>query len=573
MVDFDKWVPKDELKFDNKSLDIIKSNENIAVLAGPGAGKTEILAQKACFILETELCVWPYNILSISRKRESASNIKDRVSLRCGSVLSERFHSFTIEAFTKSIVDRFMYILPKHEQPDENYGLVFNSWDRSFPKFLSFDDLTLTAVKIVKASSSLMKSIRATYRYVFIDEFQDLNGHQYDFVKLLFCDTDSVVTVVGDTKQAIMKFANALPDGFLKFELDFQAKLKVIYTNFRASPELKGFIDCVGHNWWPIESENPNTTGLNRTLDKEDYWMLLFQDEKHEAEQLSLKIQHWIDKEGIKPEEIAVLFRVNTSCNYSKSISQALLKLSILSINESNVQDHLSEPVGRVLIALLSLLTRPRDGNSWESLRESYLYCRSSGGSDYEDYELNKILEFISNNRYYNDGADKSFDELLESVVKFMNEFFYENLRNTWTQYRQGSFMEDTFHGLLNELKDARRMSPSWAAAVDLISGVGAVRMMTIHKSKGLEFTAVILVGLEDYSFFRRDFNQKKLDEERSTIFVALSRAKSKLLISCARNRAHYGKSKFTHVTSIINELAQCGLSRQQVEKSKLLTI
>ncbi|MCD9527567.1 UvrD-helicase domain-containing protein [Photobacterium carnosum] len=573
MVDFDKWVPKDGLKFDNKSSDIIKSNENIAVLAGPGAGKTEILAQKACFILETELCVWPYNILSISRKRESASNIKDRVSLRCGSVLSERFHSFTIEAFTKSIVDRFMYILPKHEQPDENYKIVFNPWDRSFPKALSFDDLTLTALKIVKASSSLMKSIRATYKYVFIDEFQDLNGHQYDFVKLLFCDTDSIVTVVGDTKQAIMKFANALPDGFLKFELDFQAKLKVIYTNFRASPELKGFIDRIGYNWWPIEFGNPSAMSVNGSLDKEDYSMLLFQDEKHEAVQLSLKIQHWINEKGIKPEEISVLFRVNTNSNYSKTISQELLKLGILSINESNVQDYLSEPVGKVLIALLSLLTRTRDVNSWESLRDTYLYCRSGDNSNYEDYELNNILEFISNNRYYNGGADKSFDELLDSVVDFMNEFFYENLRNTWPQYRQGSFMEDTFHDLLNELRDARLMSSSWAGAVDLISGVGAVRMMTIHKSKGLEFIAVILVGLEDYSYFRRDFNQKKLDEERSTIFVALSRAKSKLLISCAQNRAHYGKSKFTHITSIINDLAQCGLSKQRVEKSELLSL
>lgn len=573
MVDIDKWVPKDGLSFDNKSLDIIKSNENIAVLAGPGAGKTEILAQKACFILETELCVWPYNIISISRKRESASNIKDRVSLRCGSVLSERFHSFTIEAFTKSIVDRFMYILPKHEQPDENYKIVFNHWESSFPKSLSFDDLTLTAQKIAKASSSLMKSIRATYKYVFIDEFQDLNSHQYDFVKLLFCDTNSVVTVVGDTKQAIMKFANALPDGFQKFELDFKAKLKVIYTNFRSSPELKGFIDCIGHNWWPIESKNPNTTSLNKTLDKKNYSMLLFNNEVHEAVQLALKIQYWIDKEGIKPEEIAILFRVNTNCNYSKFISQELLKLGILSINESNVQDHLSEPIGRILIALLSLLTRVRDVKSWECLRDTYLHCRPSGGTDYEDYELNNILEFISKNRYYNDGADKSFDEMLNSVVDFMNEFFYENLRNTWAQYKQGSFMEDTFFGLLNELKDARLMSSSWAGAVDLIAGVGAVRMMTIHKSKGLEFTAVILIGLEDYSYFRKDFNQKKLDEERSTIFVALSRAKSKLLISCSRNRAHYGKSKFTHVTSIINDLAQYGLSKQQVEKSNLLNI
>ncbi|PML43998.1 UvrD-helicase domain-containing protein, partial [Vibrio sp. 10N.261.52.A1] len=431
MIDASVWEPKDGLKFDDKSLDIIKSNNNIAVLAGPGAGKTEILAQKACFILETELCSWPYNILSISRKRESASNIKERVSLRCGNLLSERFHSFTIEAFTKSIVDRFTYVLPKHEQPSEDYSLVFNHWESSFPKKLSFDDITLTAIKIVKASPNLMKSIRATYKYVFIDEFQDLNGHQYDFVKLLFCESDSVVTIVGDTKQAIMKFAHALPDGFVKFEVDFKAQPIVIYTNFRASPELKCFIDSVGSAWWPINSDISKANSQYDKLNKEDYSMLRFENEDHEAKQLSLKIKHWIEEEGIKPEDIAVLFRVNTNNNYSRNLSKRLLDLGILSVNESNVQDHLSEPLGKVMISLLSLLTRSRDVDSWESLRDSYLYCRS-GSSDYEDFELSKILDFISNHKYYKEGDHKSFDDLLSDTVDFMNEFFYDNLRNTW---------------------------------------------------------------------------------------------------------------------------------------------
>ncbi|CAM3845425.1 MULTISPECIES: UvrD-helicase domain-containing protein [Pseudoalteromonas] len=566
MIDTSMWEPKDGLEFDKKSLDIIKCENNIAIMAGPGAGKTEILAQKACFLLETELCSWPYNILSISRKRESASNIKDRVSLRCGNVLSDRFYSFTIEAFTKSIVDRFMHILPKHEQPNEDYKLVFNSKQSNFKDKLTFDQLTIIALKIVKSSSTLMSSIRATYKFVFIDEFQDLNGHQYDFVKELFCESQSVITVVGDTKQAIMKFANALPDGFVRFESDFNADLKRIYTNFRTTPELKQFIDYTGNNWWPIDSNSViyNTEGI--PLNKRDYSLLIFDDEAHEAKQLSLKIKKWIVEDRIKPEEIAILFRANTNNTYSKNLNIALLEQNILSVNESNIQDYISEPLGKVLVSLLCLLTRPRDVKAWECLRDSYVYC-SSSNSRHNDFVLTTILNKIGKANFYGEGEAKSFDELFDITTKIMNEFFDENLKKNWVQYQQGTLMKETFHGVLEELKEAKKISCSWASAVDLISGVGAVRMMTIHKSKGLEFEAVILLGLEDYSYFRFGMNQKKLDEERSTVFVGLSRAKSKLLISSAIHRQHSGPSSYAHVNSIISDLAKFGMNKLRVNK------
>jgi len=572
MIDASVWEPKGGLKFDDKSLGIIKCNSNISIMAGPGAGKTEILAQKACFILETELCAWPYNILSISRKRESASNIKNRVSLRCGKVLSERFHSFTIEAFTKSIVDRFMYVLHKHEQLSDGYELVYNVRDSNFKDKLTFDQLTILALKIVHFSPDLMSTIRATYKYIFIDEFQDLNGHQYNFVKAIFCKSQSVVTVVGDTKQAIMKFANALPDGFIKFERDFQAELKVIHTNFRSSPELKRFIDNIGNEWWPMLNVNIEANIDYAKLNKDNYSLFGFDDEEHEAKQLSLKIKQWIDKDNIRPEEIAVLFRVNSNNYYSQNISNELLNLGVLSVNESNLQDYLSEPLGKILISLLTLFTRTRNVDAWECLRDLYLHCYSSNSFD-EDYKLSQILEFINNSKYYNEGADKTFENLLDDSVKFMNDFFHEKLDEVWIQYKQGTLRDDTFHGILDELKEAKNLSSSWTEAVDLISGVGAVRMMTIHKSKGLEFEAVILLGLEDCSYFRFGMTSKKLDEERSTIFVALSRAKSKLLISSALNRKHTGQSEFIHVNTIINDLTKFGINKMRVETSDALKI
>ncbi|MFW1121668.1 UvrD-helicase domain-containing protein [Vibrio parahaemolyticus] len=558
----DTWVPKDGLTFDDKSLEIIQSNANLAVWAGPGAGKTEILAQKACFLLETELCEWPFSILSISRKREAASNLKERVQLRCGNELSERFHSFTIEAFTKSIVDRFMCVLPKHRQPSSDYEITSGS--SNFPKSLNFDHITSIALEICNSSSDLMASLRVAYKYVFIDEFQDLNGVQYEFVKTLFCNTESVVTVVGDSKQAIMKFAKALPDGFYRFERDFNAELKVIYSNFRATPELKTYLNCLGSLWWPINDKSSSPQTQTIALNPNDYAILVYHDEEQEAEQLALRIAQWVNEDGIKPDDIAVLFRINTNNNYGYHISNALLKCGVLSFDETAMQDHLSEPLGKIVVSFLKLLTRTRDIPSWECLRDLYLYSHPKCGR-HEDYELSTLLYYISNVR--DNMQDKAFgvEHIREVTNQFIDEFFCEYLGHAWSQYGHKVFVTETINGVLSELEKARLKTASWADAVDLISGVNAVRMMTIHKSKGAEFEAVILLGFEDFPFFRFGMSHSKLDEERSSVFVALSRAKSRLLVSSAKRRQHTGPSSYAHIRNIMDDMVKLGMVGQRV--------
>src|SRR5215468_11328786 len=83
----------------------VRSSSNTVVVAGPGAGKTELLAQRACFLLQTGTCEWPFRILAISFKRDAARNLGDRVRLRCGHELSARFDSFTFDSFAKRLVD------------------------------------------------------------------------------------------------------------------------------------------------------------------------------------------------------------------------------------------------------------------------------------------------------------------------------------------------------------------------------------------------------------------------------------------------------------------------------------
>src|SRR5690554_3923605 len=125
-IDIEKWEPSDNMKLEDNALITAKSDYNTLVVAGPGAGKTELLAQRACFLLETNKCVYPKRILAISFKRDAAYNLKNRVEKRCGEKLSKRFDSLTFDAFSKLILDQFYRGLPNGYKINYPYDVVLN---------------------------------------------------------------------------------------------------------------------------------------------------------------------------------------------------------------------------------------------------------------------------------------------------------------------------------------------------------------------------------------------------------------------------------------------------------------
>ena len=112
----DEWTPVDVDSLEPAANIVVRSRTNSIVVAGPGAGKTELLAQRACFLLQTGTCPPPSRILAISFKRDAAKNLEERVRRRCGDG-ARRFDSFTLDAFAKSLVDRFRAALPAQWRP------------------------------------------------------------------------------------------------------------------------------------------------------------------------------------------------------------------------------------------------------------------------------------------------------------------------------------------------------------------------------------------------------------------------------------------------------------------------
>jgi DNA helicase-2/ATP-dependent DNA helicase PcrA len=119
-----KWLPADGLELEPSAVNVVKSDTNCYVLAGPGAGKTELLAQRACYLLQTNKCTRPKKILAISFKRDAARNILERVKKRCGDELARRFSSLTYDAFAKRLFDQFKNSLPLEYRPNLQYDVL-----------------------------------------------------------------------------------------------------------------------------------------------------------------------------------------------------------------------------------------------------------------------------------------------------------------------------------------------------------------------------------------------------------------------------------------------------------------
>src|SRR5690625_3396936 len=110
------WQPKD-VALEERAKHVIYTNRNVLVTAGPGAGKTELLAQKASYLLQTNVCSNPRKILAISFKKDAKSNLAERVKKRCGKDLSRRFESMTFDGFAKRLLDQFRTAIPIGYRP------------------------------------------------------------------------------------------------------------------------------------------------------------------------------------------------------------------------------------------------------------------------------------------------------------------------------------------------------------------------------------------------------------------------------------------------------------------------
>ena len=350
------WIPSNNLKLENNALDVVKSLCNSLVLAGPGAGKTEMLAQRASYLLETNTCNYPRKILAISFKKDASYNLNERVERRCGDELGKRFDSHTFDSFAKQILDRFKKALPNGINITDQYevllgdkeildlyereGITIHSpvikkqiikahnqqpligfdtltpdtrkivWLKLLnenPSKLSFPMIMRLAELIINTNPKIKKYLQITYQFIFLDEFQDTTDIQYDLFQSCFIGSSSLFTAVGDDKQRIMLWAGARETVSQDFINDTGASQINLHMNYRSAPKIVDLLNYFSENLLGDNHKAIPSTKWKGDEGECNIWFL--SDTEQEKQALLADVQRWIQEDNIDPRDICILIK------------------------------------------------------------------------------------------------------------------------------------------------------------------------------------------------------------------------------------------------------------------------
>lgn len=580
-ISIEEWKPSDGLTLESAALNVIRDLKNSLVAAGPGAGKTELLAQKAVFLLETNNCVNPKKILAISFKKDAASNLKERAKIRLSNKLESRFVSLTYDSFAKSILDRFMHALPEEYRPVEDYEVATN--DNEFVKVfaeyginlssrrlknlhinnltntklpniselyncvlktllkgngnvratLNFPMITLLAIYILETNPLILKSVGATYSHVFLDEFQDTTNLQYELVRTCFLGTEASITAVGDNRQRIMLWAGAKQDIFECYKNDFNSQEYTLVMNHRSAPRLLE-IQKIVNNYLQGEPFTP-IANPRWSEDEGVAEIWYFTDSIIEAEHIAERITDLINQQQISYRDICIIVKQSVQ-QYSDEIIEVLEKVNIQARNEAKFQDLLKEDIVLLIINTLRSSLNVRDSDAWSFIWDAKIFFEGKMGTTNQLIfdELRKQMKAFLRTvkRRLSLITDKEeLNSLLMEIVVFYD---VNKIKKYYPQYSQGQYINKLREDLTDYLYIYFNRNNDWILAIDSFQGNDSIPIMTIHKSKGLEFEAVFFVGFDDNAFW--SFSSQE-DEDKCTFFVGLSRSKRYIYFTFSENR------------------------------------
>lgn len=572
------------------------------VVAGPGAGKTEFLAQRADYLLETGLCRAPHRVLAISFKTDAANNLASRVRQRCPPEFANRFVSVTFDAFTKSLVDRFLNAIPADWRPTRPYEIAFPKakavegfltlarlsappqWQAEIagysasdfepkivgsyhlpmgpiapqnvseftiarwwatqqrarqPSALTFVGINRLAELLLRANPHIRRALVATYSFVFVDEFQDTTYAQYDFLHSAFSGGQTIITGVGDDKQRIMVFAGARRDAFQRLQADFGAERFPLHFNFRSSPDLVAIQHVVARALDP--DAILTVAQAARQVDGDVAHVWRSQTKAAEAAHLAQWLANDMATRGRSPRDYALLVK-QKSDDYERELGGAFAAHGLRIRNESHalgktsLQDLLSDDLCRLAIAMIRLGSTRRAPAAWQLTSSSLLALRAIIQDD--DIGAAKVeadlTAFIAALRADMTATAPSRNGAADFAKRVFEYLDLAAIARTYAEYGVGDLLAIILEAFCIHFFASADGAADWTACLDAFEGVNQIPMMTVHKSKGLEFDTIFFVGLDDKAWWSHVPGDP---EGVAAFFVALSRAKQRAIFAFCQER------------------------------------
>ena len=441
---------------------------------------------------------------------------------------------------------------------------------------VDFAELLLRTFELLSRNEILREHYRSRFRHILVDEFQDTNRLQYRWLKLL-AGPKNLMFAVGDDDQSIYRFRGAHVGNMAEFERDFRVENVIrLEQNYRSQGLILAAANAlIAHNKKRLGKNLWTSAGHG-----EPVRIYEAQSDGYEANWLAEEVQA-LKRGGLRLADIGVLYRSNAQ---SRIIEHALFSNGIPYRVYGGLRFFERMEIKHAF-AYLRLAANPDDdgaflrvanfpargigARSLETLQDAAkagnasLYKAASGLSGKSGAALAAFLRLIESLKaetqglplpetvevmlersglvaYYKaerDGADRveNLNELVNAAAAFINE--------------------GEEHDLQSFLAHAALESGENQAA----EGTDALQMMTVHSAKGLEFHAVFITGLEEGLFPHEQsvLEEDGLEEERRLMYVAITRARTRLYLSFAQTRMLHGQTRYNVASRFLDELPE----------------
>lgn len=598
-------VRKQEMAFSKAQTQAIMHKDGpMMVLAGPGSGKTTVITHRVQYLTK-EYGIDPGDILVITFTRAAAEEMRERYEALTGGgsrVTFGTFHSIFFRIlklayrytadnivreeqqmqfvrelaqagglepedeneFAASILSEISSV--KGERialehyyskncPDAVFRQLYAGYEEKMRRagLIDFDDMMVLCLELFTERKDILSAWQRRYRYILIDEFQDINRLQYEIVRMLTKPEDNLF-IVGDDDQSIYRFRGAKPEIMLGFERDYPGAGRILLdVNYRSTEEIVApALRLIGENQKRF-SKAIHTTGRHG----KNVITKLWQDPGEENLAIAREIQLYLQS-GVRPGDIAVLYRTNAGPRF---LMEKLMEYNLPFRTRDTVPNLYEHWISRNILTyiriamgsraredILQVINRPKRYISRDAmLDETVSFGKMKAFYAEKDWIAERIESLEGDLRaiarmsplaavnYIRQGM--GYDEYLIEYAAF-RRMRPEELLETADELKESAAGFKTFDEWFAHIEAYKEELLRQAA--QRRTETDAITLATMHSAKGLEFPIVyILDANEGITPHSRAMLDEDMEEERRLFYVAMTRAKTRLHVYAVRERYH----------------------------------
>ena len=589
------------------------------VLAGPGSGKTTVITQRINNLIE-EHNVNPSNILVVTFTKAAANEMQGRFNRLSGDknlpVSFGTFHAVffkilkyaynysasniirdeTRYEYIREIVEKYELEYEDEKEfmssilseisvvkgdmidintyysvncPNDVFRKIFARYEDRLRRAnkVDFDDMLVMCYELLSKREDILKAWQNKYKYILVDEFQDINKVQYEVVKLLARPRNNIF-IVGDDDQSIYRFRGARPEIMLNFEKDFEGcKRVLLQVNYRSTKNIvDAAANVIKHNKARFDKDIVTEKEEGAKVD-----VALLKTHIDENKYIINLIRKYIEK-GDKFSDIAVICRTNIG---PRSLVQKLMEYNVpfrMKDSMPNIYEHW---VTKNILSYIKIALGDRSrGEFMNIMNKPNRYISRTAIPDSE-INFDELTKMYSDKEWMVDRICKLEYDI--GMIKRMSPYAainyicksvgYDDYIKEYSEYRKINPQE--FFNIIEELKESAKEIKTfteWFSYIEEYTkelnrqfkekdkSVDCIEVLTMHSSKGLEYEVVILPDANDgITPHSKAVLDEDIEEERRLFYVACTRAKEYLHI-CSVSEL-YGKNSETSM--FVHEL--CG--------------